>query len=598
MNKQSYCHYKWLIFSLLIMLGIGCKNAGDSGKQITLRLEPSVGNPRNSEGDFVQLIDGRILFIYTHFTQGSGDNAGAYLAGRYSQDGGRTWSSKDVLIVPNEGDMNVMSVSLLRLDDGRIALFYLRKNSEVDCIPYMRISTDEAQAWSAPQRCIADSGYFVMNNDRVIQLQNGRILLPVSLHNTPETERSARGRIMCYYSDDNAQSWQISQEVPNPDEIIVQEPGIIRLKNGDLMMFCRSNAGVQYITFSKDDGQSWSAIQPSNIKSPLSPASIERIPSTGDLLLVWNDNYESSHGGGKRTPFNLAISRDDGKTWERQKTLESNPDGWYCYTAIEFIADHVLLAHCAGDRKKFNGLETTQITRLSSDWVYSEATPEPYVLSDNNGMVILECPAEDAEIRYTLDRSMPSRSSLRYEKPIRVSKTTPLCMQAWQEGRPPSNIVSVSVGINVYQNPPQMYHDLKQGLAYAYYEGAVQEVADIEKHELIESSIWSDFSIKPRKREENFAFIFSGYIRISRDGIYTFYLSSNDGSKLYLNDEELIYNDGPHGEQENSNAIALRTGRYPITLKYFQTGGEKALKVSWQGPQFNKTEIPDSVLFH
>ena len=68
-----------------------------------------------------------------------------------------------------------MSVSLLRLQDGTIALFMV--NSLIDCIPYLH-STDEALSWSDPIRCISDSaGYYTLNNDRVIQLQNGRLIL-------------------------------------------------------------------------------------------------------------------------------------------------------------------------------------------------------------------------------------------------------------------------------------------------------------------------------------------------------------------------------------------------------------------------------------
>ncbi len=94
--------------------------------ETVLQLPPGEGNPRNSEGDFLRLNDGRILFVYTHFTGGSGDHAEAYLAGRLSHDDGQTWESEDVLVLPNEGMMNTMSVSLRRLATGRIALFYLR----------------------------------------------------------------------------------------------------------------------------------------------------------------------------------------------------------------------------------------------------------------------------------------------------------------------------------------------------------------------------------------------------------------------------------------------------------------------------------------
>lgn len=365
------------IFFLILLITACSSNHSNReiGKEITLELKPGLENPRNSEGDFILLKDGRILFIYTHFTSGSGDHASAHLAGRYSDDKGKTWSKTDEIILPNEGGMNIMSVSLLRLQNGNIALFYLKKNSETDCIPYMRISYDEAKTWGKPNMCIDAEGYHVVNNDRIIQLKNGRLMLPTSLHGRINSRLDSRGIIYCYYSDDNGINWARSSKVPNNGNVVLQEPGIIELKDGKVFLFCRTDAGRQYITFSNDMGQTWSPVEASNIKSPLSPASIERIPSTGDLLLVWNNNFIPLGDGKKRTPFNLAISRDEGISWNNIKTIENDSTGWYCYTAIEFTEKHILLGHCAGDRLNGNGLETTHITRLSLDWIYQNEKP-------------------------------------------------------------------------------------------------------------------------------------------------------------------------------------------------------------------------------
>ncbi len=338
-------------------------------------LPPGPGNPRNSEGDFIQLKDGRILFIYSHFTGGGSDHAAAHLAARYSDDGGKTWSDEDAVIVEREGDFNVMSVSLLRLQNGDIALFYLRKNSLTDCRPLMRISRDEGRTWTEPIECIDEVGYNVMNNDRAVELKSGRLLLPVALHNTPKQNKfDGRGVISCYLSDDNGKTWRQSRSRQKGENITLQEPGVVELKDGRLMMFCRTPHASQYVSFSQDQGDTWSAFEPSNILSPLSPATIERIPKTGDLLLVWNNHdHVQPQYKGKRTPYNIAISRDEGKTWEKIKTLEDDPNGWYCYTAMTFVGDHVLLGHCAGDRRK-GGLNITQITRVPLDWLYDRAS--------------------------------------------------------------------------------------------------------------------------------------------------------------------------------------------------------------------------------
>lgn len=345
------------------------------GKETVLKLTPGPNNPRNSEGDFITLRDGRILFVYSHYTgTSSSDHGTAYLAGRYSSDKGKTWTKEDNLIVQQEGTMNVMSVSLLRLQNGQIALFYLRKNSTSDCIPYMRISSDEAKTWSEPRPCITDKkGYFVLNNDRVIQLKDGRIIMAVALHQTPEEGKwHNNGRLFSYYSDDNGQTWKVGSEVSNPNNITLQEPGLVELKSGDIMMIIRSSGGVQHKSYSKDRGLTWSTVEPTNIKSPISPATIQRIPSTGDLLMVWNNNGgEDPTIKGKRTPLSIAVSKDDGNTWENVKNLEDNPDGWYCYIAMEFVDDHVLLGYCAGSQSQKTHLSITDISLVDLKWVYN-----------------------------------------------------------------------------------------------------------------------------------------------------------------------------------------------------------------------------------
>jgi len=343
----------------------------DGIKKIRL-LPPGEGNPRNSEGDFILLADGRLLFVYTHFTGGGADHATAYLAGRYSSDGGETWDAEDSLVLPNEGDQNIMSVSMLRLNSGDIALFYMRKNSPTDCRPYLRKSSDDALTWGEPTLCIPDEGYFVVNNDRVAQLSSGRLVVPTALHNYSDYDLRP-GVAMCYISDDDGHTWRRSESTlhaPEGSHSGLQEPGIVELKDGRLMMLCRTDQGCQMRSWSEDGGVTWSPIETTDILSPVSPATFKRIPSTGDLLMAWNDHtHISDELRGKRTPFTVAISRDDGLTWEHTKTIDDDPEGWYCYTAMTFIGERVLLGHCAGNIRT-GGLNLTQITVFDVDWLY------------------------------------------------------------------------------------------------------------------------------------------------------------------------------------------------------------------------------------
>jgi len=342
----------------------------------TLELPPGAGNPRNSEGAFVTLKDGRILFVYSHYTAGrGGDHDPAHLSARYSSDRGRTWTKDDRTIIENEGGMNVMSVSLLRLQSGEIALFYLLKNSERDCRPLMRVSDDEGTTWGQPAMCITDeTGYYVLNNDRAVQLTSGRLLLPVCLHTVAGSPKMDwQGTVMCYLSDDSGKTWRRGRTAQKGYDaagkrITAQEPGVVELKDGRVMMFIRASGGCQYLAFSSDGGDTWSAPVASDIKSPVSPASIKRLPSTGDLLLVWNDHAAiPAELSKKRVPLSTAISKDDGKTWQHVKALEGNPQGWYCYIAIHPVDDAVLLGYCA-----MSGLAHSRVTRVPVSWLYAD----------------------------------------------------------------------------------------------------------------------------------------------------------------------------------------------------------------------------------
>jgi len=361
-----------LLFAALLTAGYA--SAELAGLQTVLTLEPGPANPRNSEGDFVQLKDGRILFAYTHFTGDAGDDGTAHIAGRFSADGGKTWSPEDTLILPNEGKQNTMSVSLLRLNTGEIALVYLRKNSDYDCRPYMRISTDEAASWNLPTLCIDTPGYFVVNNDRVIQLSTGRLVIPAARHSLPGQKFRGRGEALCYLSDDNGKTWRPGKsilEAPEASRSGLQEPGVIELKDRNararLMMLSRTDQGSQFVSYSADGADTWSPAQPSQLISPVSPATFERIPESGNILLVWNNHDNTpSELKGKRTPLSIAVSADEGASWTTPINIETNPDGWYCYTAIEFIPGHALLAYCAGD-KTIGGLNRLKIIRLDLD---------------------------------------------------------------------------------------------------------------------------------------------------------------------------------------------------------------------------------------
>lgn len=347
---------------ILILLTAITATAED-GLETLLFLKTGPGNPRNSEGDIVELQDGRLCLIYSRFTTGTGDGSEGDLALRTSGDQGKTWSEGRI-IVPNEG-RNVMSVSLLRLENGELLLFYLRKGADPDkkriphsCTLYVRRSADEFKTVSPPVRVTLLNGYHVTNNDRVVQLSTGRLIAPAVLHTGLDATGTKitwdgrhKGLPLAYYSDDLGKTWKKDKTVITPVEkrkLTLQENGVVELQDGRLWMFMRTAHDFQYECYSSDGGETWTTPAPSILASPLSPASVKRLPWTGDLVCIWND-HSGAHPftKGRRNPLCIAVSKDEGKSWSKSVTIENDREGWYCYTSITFQENRMLLSYNA-----------------------------------------------------------------------------------------------------------------------------------------------------------------------------------------------------------------------------------------------------------
>lgn len=359
-----------IVLLLLLVAGILSTPLLAQAPKTVMTLPSGPDNPRNTEGGFVTLKDGRILYVYSRFSgKSGGDDAHGYLTACTSDDGGKTWTNNGDPIFPREGKENDMSASLLRLADGRIALFYLVKNSIRDCRLRMRTSSDEAKTWSDPVDCMpGETNYFVVNNDRVIQTKSGRLIAPTAVH-VQDGKWKREADIVCYLSDDAGETWRRGkQTLQGIDEdgkrYTTQEPGVVQLTDGRILMWCRASTGTQAHAYSSDGGETFTPLTPWNFSSPVSPASIKRIPSTGDLLLVWNP------GTGRRTPLNVALSSDDGATWTHAAAIETDPEGWFCYTAIHFVEDRVLMAYWLTEQLKRPLLIGTKILSVPVDWLY------------------------------------------------------------------------------------------------------------------------------------------------------------------------------------------------------------------------------------
>lgn len=304
---------------------------------------PTKANPRYTEGSIIELNDGSLLFAITEFHESDSDFAKARIIARRSTDGGRTWGESSVL-QENTGGLNVMSVTLRRIDPDRIGLFYLQKNSFNDLDLLVRFSEDEAETFGEPILVTPDDGYHVVNNDRITQLSSGRLLAPAA--STPDVKTVNHFVSRCYLSDDGGQSWRPGKGHVDADKRGAMEPEVIELNDGRVMMIVRTQLGIIGKSYSDDGGDTWSEMESLGVKAPEAPATLRRIPSTGELLLIWNNTFEEGAGhGGRRTPLTTAVSSDEAETWRHIKNLETDPDSTFSYTSLTFVKDRAVMSY-------------------------------------------------------------------------------------------------------------------------------------------------------------------------------------------------------------------------------------------------------------
>ncbi len=225
----------------------------------------------------------------------------------------------------------------------------------------------------------------------------------------------------------------------------------------------------------------------------------------------------------------------------------------------------------------------------------------PYIINterifEKERVVTLACDTKDAVIHYTLDGSAPGKNSKRYTKPFVVNQTTTVKMKAWRGGQ--SSLPAASVIRQAGVIKQVLRSEVDPGLTFKYTHGIYRMVNDFAGVPPLKTGIVPNFTIEPREKDQFFSFDYEGFIYIAKDGNYTFYLATNDGGRMYVDDQQIINNDGLHPVVEVPRQLTLKAGLHPISVKYFQEGGIKGLIVSWDGPGIVKQEIPASVLFH
>jgi sialidase-1 len=318
---------------------------------------------RGEMGNIVQLKDGSLLCAYS--ING--------IRGKISTDLGRTWG-EELVLVPNPPPPSktgsYLLPTLVRAPNGDLLISYIYVTVDVPGKPfyahdYYRRSFDEGKTWGEQFVMTPFPACMAIHNDKIRVMSDGRIIAATHYKKRwPLVPENDHGGYVAtaFYSDDSGYTWQMSENIVDMNPIEAQEPAVVELKDGRIMLTFRTYSGSAGRAFSSDRGKTWSAgemVKEWNLPpGGTSPFNIDRIPKTGDLLMTRCTGLTER----RRTPFVAAISKDDGKTWSADKVIAGDREDDYGYQSVLILGDLALIGY-----HKRDGL---YLARVGIDWFY------------------------------------------------------------------------------------------------------------------------------------------------------------------------------------------------------------------------------------
>ncbi len=178
------------------------------------------------------------------------------------------------------------------------------------------------------------------------------------------------------------------------------------------------------------------------------------------------------------------------------------------------------------------------------------------------------------EIRYTLDGSTPKAASAMTKGVVRITKPCTLKVVAFHNGKAVSGVVThefkkATLLPAVQPGPTVVGLDVKE------WEGDFNDVPETKGLGTpARSLVLSGFTVSDIPKKENVVRAYTGYLDVSADDVYKFALRSDDGSRLWIDDQLVVDNAGLHSPVEKSGSVALAKGKHLIQVEWHnKTGG-------------------------
>lgn len=137
----------------------------------------------------------------------------------------------------------------------------------------------------------------------------------------------------------------------------------------------------------------------------------------------------------------------------------------------------------------------------------------------------------------------------------------------------------------------------KHGVAYKYYEGEFQKVADMANIKPKAQGTMPVIDITKAPASDHFGYEFNTLLQVDQKAIYRFRMFSDDGAKLYIDGKQVVNLDGSHSTRLGAGKIALEAGLHHLRLLYFEDYMGEELGLYYSARHLTEQTIPADKLF-
>lgn len=220
---------------------------------------------------------------------------------------------------------------LFQPKDGPLMLFYKAGPSPQTWWGMLTLSTDGGKTWEQSRRL--PEGILGPVKNKPVQLADGSILCPTS-EETKAASKEVKETWTVHFerTRDFGKTWERTPPLHDGKAIQAIQPSLLFLGGNKLLALGRSRQDRVFEIRSDDGGKTWGEISLGTLPNNNSGTDAVTL-ADGTHLIIYN-HIAGTPGkwGGKRTPLNLAVSKD-GTTWQAALVLETEP-GEYSYPAI------------------------------------------------------------------------------------------------------------------------------------------------------------------------------------------------------------------------------------------------------------------------